>query len=160
MQYSLDLESRLDASRARELSLSEEVERARLLVSGLQKENAVLLDREREMMAVQEQLHERAFPRVLEEIAAAGDAGGDDGGQQQQQQQQQHPMSAEMQEHKMARVLGMNEALQDKVREMRCWHAIFCVRVQGLPFFFLHNHVCFVLVVYTPILNPLHSFQR
>ncbi len=39
------------------------MDRARLLVQGLQRENAVLLDREREMVAVQEQLHERAFPR-------------------------------------------------------------------------------------------------
>ncbi len=61
--YVRDLEAKLDAHRAREASLAEEMDRARLLVQGLQRENAVLLDREREMVAVQEQLHERAFPR-------------------------------------------------------------------------------------------------
>jgi len=51
--YVSDLESKLEAFRGRELALADESERARLLAGMLQRENAALLDREREMTAVQ-----------------------------------------------------------------------------------------------------------
>lgn len=52
--YVRDLEAKLDAMRSREFSLTEEMERASMLVRGLQQENAVLADKEREMMMVME----------------------------------------------------------------------------------------------------------
>ena len=52
--YVKDLEAKLDAMRGREFSLTEEMERASMLVRGLQQENAVLADKEREMLMVME----------------------------------------------------------------------------------------------------------
>ncbi len=51
--YVKDLEAKLDAYRARELSLAEELERARILIISLQKENSIMVDREREMIMMQ-----------------------------------------------------------------------------------------------------------
>ncbi len=51
--YVRDLESEVEGMRGREAEWAEEAERARMLVQSLQRENAILLDREREMMMVQ-----------------------------------------------------------------------------------------------------------
>lgn len=51
--YIKDLEAKLDSYRMREFGLTEELDRMLILVHGLQKENAEIMEREREFICIQ-----------------------------------------------------------------------------------------------------------
>ncbi|TRY80064.1 hypothetical protein TCAL_06003 [Tigriopus californicus] len=101
--YVRDLEAKMDMYRHREAGLIEEMGRVRSLIHGLQNENAILHEKEKQFWIEGKNREEQHEARDDEEQ------------QQQQQQQQENSESNAMLQQKMERIMGENEALQNSV---------------------------------------------
>ena len=119
-----DFEAKLDACRMREFSLAAELDKSRLLILELQKENAIFHEREREAIFIQEEILKGNLPpppppgQFLPEQAIVDPINSKPNGEDIIENEASSPnfVSAEMQEAKIVRLMGINESLQDKVK--------------------------------------------